>query len=74
MKLGQTHTVQTILLLLCEVLSTDCCNLTILEGEKLKDAVHNGDNDGESQQVWIGFQEGHLHKEFIVKLSLLIKQ
>ena len=43
-----------------------CCDLTVLEGKKLKDAVHNGDNDGESQQVWVGFQKGHLYKEFFI--------
>lgn len=29
--------------------------LTILEGEELKDAVHDGDHNGETQQVWVGF-------------------
>lgn len=40
-----------------------CCDLTILEGKKLKDAVHDGDNNGETQQVRVGFQKGHLYKE-----------
>lgn len=39
-----------------------CCDLTILEGKKLKDAVHDGDNNGETQQVRVGFQKGHLYK------------
>lgn len=34
--------------------------LTILKGKKLKDAVHNGDNNSETQQVGVGFQKGHL--------------
>lgn len=38
-------------------------NLTILEGKKLKDTMHDGDNDGESQEVGVGFQKGHLYKE-----------
>lgn len=40
-----------------------CCDLTILKGKKLEDAVHNGDNNSESQQVWVGFQKGHLYRD-----------
>lgn len=36
--------------------------LTVLEGEELEDAVHDGDDDGETQQVGVGFQQGHLAK------------
>lgn len=36
---------------------------TVLEGEKLKDAVDDGDDDGEAQQVGVGFQKGHLSKD-----------
>lgn len=41
-------------------METGCWELTILEGKELKDAVHNGDNYGDSQQVWVGFQKGRL--------------
>lgn len=34
--------------------------LTVLEGQELKDAVHDGHHDGERQQVGVGLQEGHL--------------
>lgn len=30
-------------------------NLTVLEGQELKDAVHDGDHNGETQQVRVGF-------------------
>lgn len=43
--------------------------LTILKGKKLKDAVHNGDNNSETQQVGVGFQKGHLFNKN--KISLL---
>lgn len=36
--------------------------LTILEGQELKDAVHDGHHDGERQQVGVGLQEGHLEE------------
>lgn len=33
---------------------------TIFEGQELKDTVDNGHNDGECQQVGVGFQKGNL--------------
>lgn len=35
--------------------------LTILKGKELKDAVHDGDDNSETQQVRVGFQKGHLY-------------
>ena len=49
---------------------TGCCNLTILEGKKLEDAVHNGDNNGDSQQVRVGLQKGHLYREGVFNLKV----
>lgn len=46
-----------------------CCVLTVLEGEELKDAVHDGDDDGEAQQVGVGFQKGHLAKRRFRRLT-----
>lgn len=43
-----------------------CSVLTVLEGKKLEDAVHDGDDDCETQQVGVGFQKGHLEKAFQV--------
>lgn len=34
--------------------------LTVLESEEFKDAVHNGDDDGQRQEVRIGFQQSNL--------------
>lgn len=41
-----------------------CCVLTVLEGEELKDAVYDGDDDRDAQQVGVGFQKGHLAKRW----------
>lgn len=43
-----------------------CGDLTVLEGEEFEDAVHDGDDDGETQQVGVGLQQGHLHREHLI--------
>lgn len=51
-------------------IQTNWWDLTILEGKKLENAVHDGDNDSESEQVGVGLQQGHLNKESVFKLKL----
>lgn len=51
--------------MLLKQIKNSSSSLTILEGKKLKDTVHDGDNNGETQQIWVGFQEGHLCKRIV---------
>lgn len=43
--------------------------LTILERKELKYAVHDGHDDGQGQQVWVGLQEGDLGKSREVSVA-----
>lgn len=46
--------------------------LTVFEGQELKDAVHDGDDDGQRQQVGIRLQESNLEQASKTSLRLLL--